>query len=1244
MHQRAPRAHLTTGAALAAALLGASASLATPPSPDPDVLVRWEFSSGLDGWGGGDAGTAAADGLGGEVWWRGGMLVLRGHATSLGGGPLLWVDSPPLAAPVDADAHVVLRARHLSACASGGAVVARNGSAPPGDPSWPRHEGLADSRWRAGFPVVADGGWHVYAVPLLPPAAAGEPDATSLVLGRLRLLPCLDDTGGVSAEVDWVRLARSPTLTGVTGCGAVLSGGVPPSDTIDDAAASHPAYRPWVRSRPPATDAHHASAADAADPVGSRRAPAGPSNASLPYAATYNCALGGGDVITLRGAHLGPAHSPPVVTIGGARCANVAWLAPQTAVTCVVPPGALPPAVNGTGLPVNVTVANGAMPLLAACAPLLTYAAPPGPPPAPPALSNVAATGVDVSWRPPPDAWQAMAVSGYLLQWRAAVADACDHDEAPLGAACVLVRGGGDDTAYHRVLPNGTTSAAPAVVWAAWPAVGDALAAEAAASMAAPASAGGAPAAAGWVVTGNVTATPLWGLPPDTRLQVRVAALVEPTFHAPPVWVAALDAATGQRPTLPGALVGAFSPPSDGAVATLPADVLFSRFTAGAAADGGPAYPASTPTAAGGWAGGEGAYGLVLVGSAAPGNCNATAACCDGFGGPGFADAIAGLARASGEAPPLARYVQSPAPSWIDVGGYPTEIPAVWGAGALRALRDRMAQAGSWRSFTSSPQHRQQQEWPWFGYDDAADLAFTPAHALAAAQAAWLADAAASALPPNATVAGSYAWNGSAFVNASTTVPAAAAAAATTVDVARVTGATPSGTTYAYYAPVPRPALPPALYDAHGRRLVGVTGGHPAAACGTSCAGVRRVARPPPLTDPPYREVGDAAAATPLPRTVHGGIDMSAPVTGRAPPSLTHAAATAAALSAAAAAASAPNATAPCGPALRLTGSHPHQTGAAWYARPQAVRAGFDASFVARLANPSTACRTNDGAFTRCASRGGGGLAFVVQNWHPAALGGGGTAGLGYAGIPLSVAVVLDTWADGGSGGDVHDNTVSVRVAAPDTWCDDGSDGSDGSGGNSSSATRPRLRRVRRPTSPATASAGGVPEPVTLGSAPFRGLPDLTRGLHAVRVVYDPAFNPALAGHPAFAPASSPSAAAFWAAPRPCREYPHGDVLEEAGDGSDGGAPWLQPPPTWRAHGTGTLSVYVDDVADAGNGSGPVLIVPLDLDGALRLGDTHGRAWAGFTAATGEAVWQTHDVLAWAMTSTRAGGGGRASG
>lgn len=61
--------------------------------------------------------------------------------------------------------------------------------------------------------------------------------------------------------------------------------------------------------------------------------------------------------------------------------------------------------------------------------------------------------------------------------------------------------------------------------------------------------------------------------------------------------------------------------------------------------------------------------------------------------------------------------------------------------------------------------------------------------------------------------------------------------------------------------------------------------------------------------------------------------------------------------------------------------------------------------------------------------------------------------------------------------------------------------------------------------------------------------------------------------------------------------------------------------------GMGLLKVFVNSKTV------PVLTVPLNIEGTLSL--DNGRAWVGFTAATGNAVWQTHDILDWEFLQTR---------
>lgn len=249
-----------------------------------------------------------------------------------------------------------------------------------------------------------------------------------------------------------------------------------------------------------------------------------------------------------------------------------------------------------------------------------------------------------------------------------------------------------------------------------------------------------------------------------------------------------------------------------------------------------------------------------------------------------------------------------------------------------------------------------------------------------------------------------------------------------------------------------------------------------------------------------------------------------------------------------------------CGPALRLTGSHAQLAGSAWYPRRMNVREGFETSFTIRMANPSTRCRFQDGVHTSCRSRGGDGIAFVVQNDHQIALGSGGS-GLGYGGLRNTLAVEFDSWFNPDMM-DAYENHVSVHFSSKDN-----------------SETVEETQHHAR----------------SLGST--TAVPDLTDGLHRVRIRYTPNID-ADEEELIFSEAFTASSV--------------------AGDFFASGA--------WAA-GVGMLSVYIDDL------NFPALAVPLRIEHTIAL--FHGRAWVGFTAATGEVAWQTHDVLDWTFDSLR---------
>ena len=83
---------------------------------------------------------------------------------------------------------------------------------------------------------------------------------------------------------------------------------------------------------------------------------------------------------------------------------------------------------------------------------------------------------------------------------------------------------------------------------------------------------------------------------------------------------------------------------------------------------------------------------------------------------------------------------------------------------------------------------------------------------------------------------------------------------------------------------------------------------------------------------------------------------------------------------------------------------------------------------------------------------------------------------------------------------------------------------------------------------------------------------------------------------------------------------PYTSHFLENGDFSNGGLG------DWGV-GVGLLSVFLGNLDD------PVLIVPLNLESLLDL--NAGRAFVGFSAATGANTWQVHDVLEWKFDSLR---------
>ncbi|OQR96547.1 hypothetical protein ACHHYP_15408 [Achlya hypogyna] len=482
--------------------------------PFRTVEAFWSFRDGLDDWAPSSTATMEA-----EVNVDDGLL----HGSVLGGAA--FIDSPLLEVDVDDRHYIVVRMAYDGSCNLGSVVLERgspvstftNRKAPFKDPV------------TMTFPTTSDGKQHVYYVPIY--------TQTQETITRIRLVPCARGAReGQSFNVDWIMLAKAPTITKVRGC-------------IDQYSAT--------RGSPPAANVSLVmTKTNGVHPVFATRF--GP--LSLPYATTYNCFPN--DTVTIQGRNFGDAA---LVRINGRPCAEPHAQAPMLArdafqeelLTCTLP-------LNPSGTPLVVTVINDAYRGLRFDGPMVAYAQPINLTAAP-TLSNVAAHAIDVTWAPPGDLWQSLATTGYLVAWSSS-------------------------------------------------------------------------SGAGSFVVGNVTTTTLQPLAANTTYNVTVTAIVENQRTAP--WQA-VDM-YGRRAMDGSGIVGLPSPVAGPSVKTLLHDFEFSSFPARVILNNSATYPYTTlgPT---GDAGGQGAFGLVLLGHAnVPGlamstradlpqveNCNDTSVCCD---------------------------------------------------------------------------------------------------------------------------------------------------------------------------------------------------------------------------------------------------------------------------------------------------------------------------------------------------------------------------------------------------------------------------------------------------------------------------------------------------------------------------------------------------------------------------------------------------------------------------------------
>ncbi|CAM9141429.1 unnamed protein product [Choristocarpus tenellus] len=415
------------------------------------------------------------------------------------------------------------------------------------------------------FDIINDNAFHVYYVPIHL--------AFNGVLTQMRLHPGLEveaiegktsgsrsPTRGDFFEIDWIRLVRAPHIKRVQGC---LDAAFPePGPELGMSfAVSNVTDRDKIVN----------------DFLRVRRTNFGRVE-GMPYYTSHNCLRNGGQLISVGGAAFGTDQA--YVDVGGVPCLDVQHVPgrEETELTCQLPPamfvgrlgGVEKRAPFGTGGVVEVRVSSGTMLGLQHSVTYLSYQVPP-PQPTRPNVSNIAAGSIDVSWEPPEDYWEAMAITGYQVGWLSVISN---NTESPSE---------GNNTMVGEIMAKEMST------------------------------------------VGNITTTTVRGLTPGLGYIFWVRAMAE--NQSDQRWEQ-VDL-YGRREQLEGGVVSPFSLPTN-VTTTLQADLVFDRFNANSTLNHSASDSRATLGPRGQWAG-EGHYGIQLVGSAQVENCNRSAACCDGF-------------------------------------------------------------------------------------------------------------------------------------------------------------------------------------------------------------------------------------------------------------------------------------------------------------------------------------------------------------------------------------------------------------------------------------------------------------------------------------------------------------------------------------------------------------------------------------------------------------------------------------
>jgi hypothetical protein len=568
--------------------------------------ASWDFEFDTQGWGNSTSEERQA-----ELHVRAGEL--QGNVV----GPHPHFDSPVfnivadnLGDLIEARHYIVLRMRYSGNCQRGRWLVRKGLSTLPDDqqqlprdnPVWQDLAPITGGALALDFEVFNDGEWHVYYAPLWQHYKGN--------ITQLRLLPVVETASagqpsiGNTFSIDFIKIAKAPTIMKVEGC--INRNWAGPTGTYN-ATVGHASVVHtrdfsglYNETHHLATNYVHTVHVDSVYNVPTlqyvQTIDSQTTRSDLPYSRTYNCLPEGGELITITGTNFGVWDgAADSVLIGGIPCRDVRMTVPEMQIQCITPAGLGLDATKrsaGTDLPVRLT--NGRLPGLYDVQTYFSYAIS-TPAIATPNVSNIASTSLDLSWAGPSDYWDAISVTGYSVK-----IERLDNIPCYLAASRGLQV---KDVQYPDLY---------------------------------------------YVELGNVTMTTLINLIAGCAYTFSIATLTEDQDVTPctvgdlcrsgesPVRTRTSRAwqkldLYGRRPRVPGARISAYSDRTN-EVRLRSYDFYFTTFNANSTLNHSSVDKRSQrgPT---GSIGGEGHYGLNLVGDTNLQNCNASYACCDGFKG-----------------------------------------------------------------------------------------------------------------------------------------------------------------------------------------------------------------------------------------------------------------------------------------------------------------------------------------------------------------------------------------------------------------------------------------------------------------------------------------------------------------------------------------------------------------------------------------------------------------------------------